>query len=342
MKKTYEHITDAERRSIERGLHAGLSCRAIANRLSRSPNTIAVEIRTNRVNGIYTARKANHKASVRRKYAKVQCMKVAMDKQLKRYVIRHIVDEQSPQGISRRLKQIDTVVTYASTKAIYKFVHSVHGRQIERHLYSRRVKKKGGPKRTTVRVGEQSKRRVDTRSVRANRREEFGHYEGDFVESGKDGTGSLLVLVERKTRRVFVRYVADRGTTAVNTLLASTLAACVVRSVTLDNDISFQKHETLSQLLVAPIFFTHPYTSQEKGAVENRNKAIRQHFPKRTDFSWVSAGDIARVERYLNTRFMVCLDGRTPREVWEREVAKEECRAKRDTMKKHAARVVSS
>jgi len=37
-------------------------------------------------------------------------------------------------------------------------------------------------------------------SKQVEKRLEFGHFEGDFIESGKDGKGSLLVLVQRKTR----------------------------------------------------------------------------------------------------------------------------------------------
>ena len=39
---------------------------------------------------------------------------------------------------------------------------------------------------------------IDQRPKKAEKRLEFGHFEGDFIESGKDGLGSLLVLIERK------------------------------------------------------------------------------------------------------------------------------------------------
>ena len=39
---------------------------------------------------------------------------------------------------------------------------------------------------------------IDQRPKRVLKRLEFGHFEGDFIESGKDGKGSLLVLVKEK------------------------------------------------------------------------------------------------------------------------------------------------
>lgn len=69
-------------------------------------------------------------------------MKVAQDEGLKKFVIDSMEnDDQSPEGISGRLKMIETGLQYASTKAIYNFVYSPNGRQVERHLYSKAVHK---------------------------------------------------------------------------------------------------------------------------------------------------------------------------------------------------------
>lgn len=315
----YTHIADSERRKIERARTCGHSIRSIAKRLGRSPNTIAGELQRNSVKGIYTREKAHRKARVRRKRSKIQCMKVATDPALKAYVIKHIENEQSPAGISGRIRCVDTHISYASTKAIYKFVHSVHGRAIESHLYSRAVKKKGGPKRKRS-VTIDGRRQIDERPKWIEKRKEFGHFEGDFIESGRDGTGSLLVLVERKTRYPFLIYTFDKTTVHINCLIARTLAGIPVKSVTLDNDLSFQKHEELSALIDAVVFFCHPYCSHEKGTVENRNKAIRRYVPKRTDLSTVPLERFKEVEHILRTRFMTCLTYQTPQEAWNREM----------------------
>ena len=108
------------------------------------------EIKNNSVRGIYNAKKAHFKAYQKRWRAKLQCMKVAMDPVLKRFVIDSMTyEDQSPQGISGRLKHVERTIQYASAKAIYNFVWSPGGRQIERHLYSRAVHKKPGRKRDT-------------------------------------------------------------------------------------------------------------------------------------------------------------------------------------------------
>jgi IS30 family transposase len=319
-----KHLEYCERRSIERFLMKDISIRGIAQALSRSVSTISEEKKLGSVRGVYKADRAQKKAELRRRQSKQKCLKVAMDPVLKVYVTKQLKDDQSPEAISGRIREIDTHIPYANKHAIYAFVKSSHGGPLEHHLYRKRVQRKGGPKRGSVKASDQTKVSIEQRPEKANNRTEFGHFEGDFIESGKDGSGSLLVLIERKTRYPFVIYTEDKTTLTVNELIAGCLCDVPVKSITLDNDISFQKHEALSELMDATVYFTHPYTSSDKGTVENRNGRIREFVPKRCDISQVSPSVIKQAEEHLRTRFMKCLGFLTPQEVWEVEMEHKE------------------
>lgn len=325
----YTHIDDSERRRIEAALETGKGVRAIARMTGRSPGTISEELERNSVRKKYTRQQAELKANLRRKRSKLQCLKVAMDPELKKFVTENIENDQSPEGIAGRLKFVETRMQRASMKAIYKFVHSPHGRRIENHLYSKAVKKRGGPKRGARKTSIDGRMMIDKRPKSVENRKEFGHFEGDFIESGRDGKGSLLVLVERKTRYPFLVYTEDKTTAHINALVARTLSAAPVRSITLDNDLSFQKHEELSELVDAIVFFCHPYCSHEKGTVENRNRAVRRYVPKKTNLSTVSIERFTEVETILRTRYMKILDFKTPNEAWNIEVENEKQREER-------------
>lgn len=317
--KAFRHLCLGERKKIERWREKGRGLREISRALGRSVSSVSDEIRENSVKGIYDAVKAQHKADVKREKSKRDCLKVAKNPELEKYVIKNILDHQSPEGISGRIKYVEKGIEYASTKAIYKFVASPHGRQIEKHLYSNAVKKKTGRKRGTS-VGIDGRTFIDQRPKKIEKRLEFGHFEGDFIESGKDGTGSLLVLVERKTRYPFIRYLEDRSTANVNRLVQELLADVDVKSLTLDNDISFQKHEELSELLDSTIYFCHPQSPNEKGTVENRNKAIRRYAKKKSDLSKFSLEYFSFIEAKLRDKFMTCLTFKTPREAFAKEM----------------------
>lgn len=319
----FKHLNLYERQRIEKYLKKKKSRRFIAGKLDRSVSSISDEICGNSVNGMYDAKKADFKAYQKRWRSKSQCMKVAMDITLKQFVIDSMTNEdQSPEGISGRLKNVEKNIQYASTKAIYNFVGSPNGRQVEMHLYSKAVKKKSGRKRDTP-VSIDGRTMIDKRPKKVDSRLEFGHYEGDFIESGKDGKGSLLVLVERKTRYPFIQYLDDRSNVNVNRRVEEMLHGLPIKSLTIDNDISFQKHEELSEIINAAIFFCHPQSPHEKGTIENRNKAIRRYVKKRSDLSTYSEEFLREVERKLRDRFMECLKYNTPREAFEKELQKQ-------------------
>src|SRR3989338_7078267 len=317
----FKHFCFFERKRIDRFLRKKSSLRHIAVKLGRSLSSVSDEVRVNSTKGKYDAMKAEAKARLRRQNSKLQCLKVAMDPRLKKFVTDNILEDQSPEGISGRIKEVRKDLQHVSTKAIYKFIWSPHGRKIEKHLYSRSVNKKSGPKRGTP-ISIDGRTMIDERPKKVDSRGEFGHYEGDFIESGKDGSGSLLVLVERKTRYPFLKYLEDRTTENVNKAVKEMLGNNPVESLTIDNDISFQKHQELSKLIEAEIYFCHPQSPHEKGTIENRNKAIRRYVKKRCDLSKLPKETFPFVEEKLRNKYMKCLSFQTPKEEFGKEVAK--------------------
>src|SRR3989344_124204 len=321
MANTYWHFDENERRRIARLLLAGESRRSIAKALGRSPSNICAEIKRNTVKGVYDPCKAERKSIQRRKQSKIQSLGVIQDQGTRRYFEEKLSIGWSTELTSGRWKQVLGHKNGPSTKAGYKFLYSVYGRNLEQHMPSHVWKKKSGPKRK-VRVHLDGRHMIDERPAKVEKRKEFGHFEMDFIESGRDGKGSLLVLVGRKSRYPFLVYTEDRTTPHISTLVAQTLADAPVLSITTDNDISFQKHEELSALLGADVFFCHPYTSSEKGTVENRNRQVRKPLPKGTDFSQVTTARIMKVEHDLRHRPLSVLGFRTPFEVWTEEMEK--------------------
>jgi IS30 family transposase len=48
----------------------------------------------------------------------------------------------------------------------------------------------------------------------------------------------------------------------------------------------------LAIILNAATYFTRPYTSQDKGTVENRIGILRRFYPKKTDLSFVTNQEV--------------------------------------------------
>jgi len=314
-KKKYSHIKKAERLEIAILLNKGYGKREIARVLKRSPGTISEEIKNNSTNGTYDPVKANHKSYVKRKYSKYHGMKIAKNKQLRNYVEEKIGKKDwSPEQIAGRLKEVDVHIKYAGTKAIYKFVYSVYGRRLEKYLRYKGDKKRGRKRINLAKLKDRVF--IENRTETIEKRQRYGDWEGDFIVSGKKGKGALLVLYERKIRYTIIKKIMSQKTKDVNQCIKQMTGGLMCfNSLTIDNDISFQKHKELSELLGAPVYFCHPYHSWEKGGVENANKLIRQYIPKGSNISKFGDEYIKKIESKLNNRPRKCLGYKTPQEV---------------------------
>ena len=315
-KKQYLHITKTERMEIAILLKRKYSIRSIAGVLGRSVSSISEEINKRLTNGEYNPQRANIKARIKRKNSKYQGMKVRDNDELEKYVGEKLQLDWSPDEIAGRIKNFDKNIKYASRQAIYKYLDSIFGQRWEKYLRKKNKRKgrgkRGGVEKLTDRVF------IENRPEIIEEKARFGDFEGDFIVSGKDGRGALLILYERKSQHVVIRKIMSRKADEVNRIIQEITGVFVnFNSLTLDNDVSFKKHAALSELLGVPIYFCHPYHSWEKGGVENMNGLIRYYFPKKTDFSKITVEKIEEAEDKLNNRPRKSLGYKTPREVME-------------------------
>ena len=88
-----------------------------------------------------------------------------------------------------------------------------------------------------------------------------------------------------------------------------------IKTITFDNGKEFAYHYKIGNDLNAKTYFTRPYTSQDKGTVENSIGVIRRFFPKKTDLRKVSTTRVKEVEKLLNYRPIRKFNYRNPIEV---------------------------
>jgi len=291
MRKTFKHLCFGERFSIEKLLEKSVSIRGIALILDRSPNTIRLEIERNMVCGIYSAEKAKQKAYLSRYRSKQQCMKVAMDSFLTKFIEEKLKLHWSPKQMSGYLNNLGIKV---SAKAIYKFVCS---RGWEHLLFWGWNKRKTGRKQYAYNQQKDDRKYIDVRPSVLD----FGNYEMDFIVS-KQSTWVLLVIVEMKSKQSWVIPLPNRKRATILGALAELFRGVKVKSLTTDNDIAFACWKDIESLLHTQVYFTHPYHSWEKGLVENTNRWIRCFVHKRRDIATVTKKDLDDIHAFLNDR----------------------------------------
>ena len=142
----------------------------------------------------------------------------------------------------------------------------------------------------------------------------FGDFEMDTIV-GKGNHGAMLTLTEKSTRMLFMRKL-NKGKDAKE--LAKTVVRILMpykaflKSITTDNGSEFACHEYITKKLGVPVYFTDPYSSWQKGSIENQNGLIRQYIPKSSIFENISHQFISKVAEKINRRPREKLNFRTP------------------------------
>ncbi len=298
----YQQLRFEERVQIELLKRSGVSIRGIGRLLGRSPNTISRELREKQVHGAYLPKKAHHKTYYRRYLSKRTCLKVSQDPYLAKFVDTHIRQSWSPERVAGYLKGAGYQV---STKAIYRFVYQ---RSLDGYLLIRSRRKRFRRYRPQWNDG---RKYIEHRPPVLT----SGHLEADFIVSSHN-LWSLLVVVDKYTRRVWIERIPNRKHAVVTRAFKKIFCGINVRTLTLDNDISFSHWRELEIQLQTSIYFTHPYRSWEKGLVENTNRWIRLFVPKRSDIGLVAGAKIQKALHYLNEIPRQCLGYRTALEVY--------------------------
>lgn len=289
-------LSRIERLEIEILLGKRYTCRRIAKALGRSPNTVSYEVEINGGRNGYDAKNADQYARTRRKDARYQWKKIEHQRELRAYVIEGLKRHWNPDEIAGTMRREHLPFSVSKT-AIYEWLRSVWGQRYCPLLYSGRYRRRRRrPKALRVMIPN----RVDLsqRSMGANRRTRYGHTEIDAIMGKKGTPGGLSVLSERKTRLVLARKVWSMSPFEHLIVQGEMLGELIAKSVTFDNGMENREHETLG----IPTFFCAPYSSWQKGGVENANKMLRRYFPKGTDFSHISQTEVDSAVSLINQK----------------------------------------
>jgi IS30 family transposase len=316
---SYQHLTLEERSMIAPMRILGLSIRHIATQLGRAPSTISRELRRNSDGaGAYAGYWAHRDAQRRRRLAaRCSCLTSGA---LAAYVRAKLQCRWSPEQIAHRLRldyphapQIrirhQTIYTWLAAD------HAAGGSwsRCLRHHRRRRKRYGSGPRapRFKGRVS------LTQRPMIVARRGRFGDWEGDTLV-GRGRSVAVATHVERKSRFLLAATVPRRTAAAVNQAtcrLFRALPSPLRKTLTVDNGSEWGAFQDLQRALHLRVYVATPYAAWERGTNENTNGLLRDYFPKRTDFSTITAQHLAHVVKELNNRPRKCLAYRTPTEV---------------------------
>lgn len=297
--KKYNHLTREQRYTISVCLKENKSKSEIARLIGVTKSTVSREIKRNSNSvGRYVLKDAEMFARMNSERSHGPRK---MTKELKSEIIRLLERKWSPETISGYLKKHGRECV--SAEWIYHLVRQdkAEGGVLYKSLphslrHRRRPVSSPLPIKNRVSIDE----RPDIVSIKAR----FGDWEMDTIV-GRGGKGVIVTLVERLTKKMLMSYCPKgKDSKALARIVVALLLPYKdhVHTITTDNGSEFADHQYIAKRLRCKVYFAHPYSSWEKGLIENTNKLIRQFIPKGTVLSSLSSDFISHVQSEINLR----------------------------------------
>jgi len=308
-----QHITDEECGNIQTHLRDGWNINQIAKDLKRPYNTIKNEIERGTVwlyNGKVQRYKADVGAAVYQEHRKsstktYKCLKTSA---FIHYVEDHFSDADHwsldacfgralETGAFKRKEMV-------CTKTLYNYVDNGL-LKIKNIDLPEKLRRNTKPKR----IRENRKnlgKSIDERPKSVESREEFGHWEFDSVLGSKNADEpATLTMVERMTRNAIWLKIRNHSASAVTEAVEKLKAefgkhfSDVFKTITTDNGSEFSEL-TAQATGETEVYFTHPFSSWEKGTNECHNRLLRRFVPKGRSIEDYTQDDIAFIADWSN------------------------------------------
>jgi transposase, IS30 family len=331
MSKNYNHLNTEQRYQIEALIKSGNTQKSIAENLGVSPSTISRELSRNTAKAgqgalIYKAQNAQRRSIIRHKEKPKHMRFTAEMKQISRLLL--INERYSPELISVEGKK--QLGSFVSHETIYKWIWQCkksHQRKDkkDRQLYNllkhgHRRRKRGN--RHDKRGNFPYRVMIDKRPSVVLKRKRLGDIEVDLM-LGKKHQSAILVCIDRASLKVKLRKLKSKQSKEIKRVLLKAYQKSKdwLKTITFDNDSAFMLHHIIAKKLNVESYFTRPYTSQDKGSVENRIGVLRRFLPKGMDLTGVTARELQHIENKLNNRPVRKFNYKTPNQVFSEKIA---------------------
>ena len=256
---------------------------------------------------------------------------------------RHWVRGWSPEQISRRLRFDfpNDESMRISHEAIYQALYIESRGALKRELVlclrtGRALRVPRARARSKAWAHVTPEVMISERPDEADDRSVPGHWEGDLIIGLN--RSAIGTVVDRTTRFTMLIHLpredgygtiprtkngpalAGYGAITMKNALSTSMSSLpdqLARSLTWDRGKELSAHAVFTVETGIPVFFTDPRSPWQRATNENTNGLLRQYFPKGTDLSRWSNGDLEAVAAEVNSRPRKILEWRTPAEAFD-------------------------
>lgn len=131
---------------------------------------------------------------------------------------------------------------------------------------------------------------ISLRPKYINRRDEIGHLEIDSILGKRNEYGSIISIVDRCSRRVWLIKAEYKNEYYINKIIYEFIIRneILVKSITVDNGLEFQALGIAAKKLGVKLYKCDPYCSFQRGTNERTNALVRRFIPKGSSMKYVN------------------------------------------------------
>jgi transposase, IS30 family len=319
------YLDREERYELARLREAGLSVRAVAVRLGRSPSTVSRELARNadlRTGG-YLPERAHLLAWERQRRPKPS--KLSQNPVLRAEVQQMLDRRYSPEQASGRLRVVfpDDPAMRVSHETIYQSIYVYPRGELRRELKAclragRMVRRRRGGRETRGKIVDAVP--IGQRPAEVDGRLVPGHHEGDLIMGSRASNSAVGTIVERVTGYLTLLplHAGHDAVTVADAIIEhmTALPPWFAKTLTWDRGKEAAQHKRVTAATGIQIYFADPYAPWQRGSNENINGLLREYLPKGSDLNAWTPAQLQDIAAELNDRPRKRLGYHTPAEAF--------------------------
>lgn len=312
--KHHRKLSSEERSVLAALRQEGWSLRKIAERLRRSVSTISDELKRHGGDS-YDPLEAHFQTKLRRWQANKK--NPEKPERFMMFVEKKLKEGWSPEIIAGRMRK-----EFPNDSAMHTVHETIYRQAYRSNLTSflprglpRRSRRRFHLKKSVGTQGLGNVQCIEKRPVAANTRSHFGHWEGDTMLGGRESGPAISVQQDRRARYVLLTKMRRKTANAMRRAVTQQLGVFppqLKRTLTLDRGTENAEWKAFG----LPVYFCDPYSSWQKGSVEQVIGLVRRYIPKGTNLRTVTPKQLQTIQNRLNNRPRKVLGFRTPYEVF--------------------------
>ena len=144
---------------------------------------------------------------------------------------------------------------------------------------------------------------ISLRPKHINKRDELGHLEIDSIIGKKNEYDSIISIVDRCSRRVWLIKAQYRNEYYINKIIYEYIIKneILVRSITVDNGLEFEALGIAAKKLGVKLYKCDPFCSFQRGTNERTNALVRRFIPKGNSMKLVTQYYLENIAFEINS-----------------------------------------